>query len=245
MDKLQLGMGVVLVSSIDGAVMLTGVFLSYDGCEGCMVLTAGKVQRWNKAWTREVGFNKAQTREAGVTTTPARPSAAALAEALMTLLQTADAFRDAVRNVPEYTGQHTEAHFYAVEQEAYNRACDVYEDAVNGWHPALPPRQTTDDSTEEGMRLLSAEEQAASDDPFVRAAAQEPGLTGVWTPDEASNDTDDGLFRAHPSASQGSCMSCAYSDGDSPQVLVFCLGGFQARLCREHAHQLTKLLRKF
>jgi hypothetical protein len=44
---------VVLVSSIDGAVLLSGVFLRYDGCEGCMVRTGGKVQRWNKAWTRE------------------------------------------------------------------------------------------------------------------------------------------------------------------------------------------------
>jgi hypothetical protein len=62
--------------------------------------------------------------------TPARPSAAALVEALMALLQTADDFRDAVRNVPSYTGQHAEADFYADEQEAYNRACDAYEDAV-------------------------------------------------------------------------------------------------------------------
>ena len=60
----------------------------------------------------------------------ARDSAMGLAQVLICFLEAWEDLQEARRRAPEYTGQFTREHFYADEQDHFNRAADDLEDAV-------------------------------------------------------------------------------------------------------------------
>lgn len=62
--------------------------------------------------------------------TEAKPSALKLAKALKALIAADAELELAIKNVPSYTAQYSDEHFYRHEQKAYNEACNAYEDAV-------------------------------------------------------------------------------------------------------------------
>lgn len=53
-----------------------------------------------------------------------------LAHALFELMDAKEKLNKAIKNVPEYTGQYSEADFYSAEQDAYNKAAIQYKKAV-------------------------------------------------------------------------------------------------------------------
>lgn len=63
---------------------------------------------------------------------PARPEAAALAEALTHLLRSEAALRKARDAAPDYTGQWSSSDYAANAQETYNRAADKLHDLLRG-----------------------------------------------------------------------------------------------------------------
>jgi hypothetical protein len=64
------------------------------------------------------------------TITPVRESAKKLAETLLALIKAKSDLNTAIENVPEYTGQWDNEHFYNDEMDEYNKACNNYEVAV-------------------------------------------------------------------------------------------------------------------
>jgi Tfp pilus assembly protein PilF len=61
---------------------------------------------------------------------PVRESANNLANALFDLITAKSDLDEAIKNVPSYTAQYDDAHFYRHEQKIFNKACNAYEDAV-------------------------------------------------------------------------------------------------------------------
>ncbi len=55
---------------------------------------------------------------------PASPDAAALAKAIISLLEANKALKQANKRVPDYTGQYSHADYCAEEQQDWNNAAD-------------------------------------------------------------------------------------------------------------------------
>lgn len=69
------------------------------------------------------------------TPTPCSDRATMLAAAVLTVVNTQKELEDAYDKVPSYTGQWSPEHYYADEQEAFNRACERFERAIDSPFP--------------------------------------------------------------------------------------------------------------
>lgn len=63
---------------------------------------------------------------------PCSPHAEKLANAIIVLMDAEKDLREAKRNVPHYTGHLSASDYYAIEQEAWNRAADSLAELLEG-----------------------------------------------------------------------------------------------------------------